>query len=277
MINLNRRILYIKILNKLGLKTKSSLSLFKGIKWNTYANFCICLSFDVDYPEDEKVLPALLEILNEKNIKASFAVIGFMIEQNPQLYKAISKHRHELINHSYSHPYHKTLNSNKKWLQLSKQEIHTEISKAHNIISDLTGYTPLGFRTPHFDITNNTIPVLKNLRYLYDSSGYYSENPPTYSLPFFINNFLQLPIYRKAGTFSFRTNNSFNFSRWENNIKKIIELESQRNGLIILYIDPKDIENYCGHFSNLLSYMLNKQGNFKRLIDIAQMFSKKVQ
>src|SRR5262245_30719834 len=45
----------------------------------------------------------LLSILREKNIKATFFVIGQNIEKSPSLAEQIEKEGHELGNHTYSH------------------------------------------------------------------------------------------------------------------------------------------------------------------------------
>ena len=61
------------------------------------------LTFD-DGPSPN-VTPMILDILEDRRIKATFFVLGIMAEQNPQLINKIHEGGHILGNHSYSHNY----------------------------------------------------------------------------------------------------------------------------------------------------------------------------
>ena len=61
------------------------------------------LTFD-DGPS-KKITPQILNILNEHDIKATFFVIGYLAEENPDLIKRIHEEGHAIGNHSYSHNY----------------------------------------------------------------------------------------------------------------------------------------------------------------------------
>lgn len=51
------------------------------------------------------VTPMILDILNEYNIKATFFVLGRMVDQNPDILERIYNEGHKIGNHSYSHNY----------------------------------------------------------------------------------------------------------------------------------------------------------------------------
>lgn len=61
----------------------------------------IALTFD-DGPHPELTLQ-LLDILKEEKVKATFFVIGKMVEQHPELLKAIEAGGHTIGNHTFSH------------------------------------------------------------------------------------------------------------------------------------------------------------------------------
>lgn len=60
----------------------------------------IALTFD-DGPT--QYLPDVLTLLKERNVKATFFVIGGDVEKNPDLARAILADGHELGNHTYTH------------------------------------------------------------------------------------------------------------------------------------------------------------------------------
>ena len=62
----------------------------------------VALTFD-DGPDDIYT-PKILDILNEKKIKATFFVIGQQVRWQPEMLKRIIKEGHEIGNHSWSHP-----------------------------------------------------------------------------------------------------------------------------------------------------------------------------
>ncbi len=82
----------------------------------------------------------VLQILKEKNIKATFFVIGKAMEAYPQEVKRIAKAWQELGNHSYSH---------QRFLLKSRSFTKHEIEKTDQLIRE-SGYTgEITFRPPN--------------------------------------------------------------------------------------------------------------------------------
>jgi peptidoglycan/xylan/chitin deacetylase (PgdA/CDA1 family) len=96
----------------------------------------VALTFDdapTPYTED------VLQILEEKQIPATFYLIGKNIEQHPDIAKRIVELGHEVGNHSYSHP---------RFVLKSWATIDQEIQSTQTLIRD-TGYTgEITFRPP---------------------------------------------------------------------------------------------------------------------------------
>ena len=102
----------------------------------------IAMTFD-DGPSPETT-PRLLDILKQRNIKATFFMIGQNAERNPAIVKRILAEGHEIGNHSWTHP---------QLSKLSDDRVTEEINKTQNAIKDASGYTPVLLRPPYGAIT----------------------------------------------------------------------------------------------------------------------------
>ncbi len=77
----------------------------------------VALTFD-DGP-DHIVTPQLLDILKEKNVKATFFVVGHMIAKYPHIVTRIVNDGHELANHTWAHYRLDEMNQDQIELQLT--------------------------------------------------------------------------------------------------------------------------------------------------------------
>lgn len=80
------------------------------------------LTFD-DGPSTT-VTPKILDILDDYNVKATFFVLGKMVEQNSDLLKRIAENGHGIGNHTYSHNYRLLYPGNNVDVQAFKDEIN---------------------------------------------------------------------------------------------------------------------------------------------------------
>ena len=87
------------------------------------------LTFD-DGP-NTTVTPKVLDVLRRYNIKATFFVVGTLIEANPQVARRIYDEGHFLANHSYSHNYTE--------LYADSGAFMNQINKTQELIDDITG------------------------------------------------------------------------------------------------------------------------------------------
>jgi peptidoglycan-N-acetylglucosamine deacetylase len=102
----------------------------------------IAMTFD-DGPSAENT-PRLLEILKQRNIKATFFLIGQNAAANPDIVRRILAEGHEVGNHSWTHP---------QLSKLSDDRVTAEITKTQDAIKDASGYTPTLLRPPYGAIT----------------------------------------------------------------------------------------------------------------------------
>lgn len=114
----------------------------------------VALTFDVAW--DNENVEKILEILEGREVRASFFVTGEWVAAYPESTKAILAAGHDLGNHSNTH-------SNMS--MLSDTEKKEEILGAHSRVKDLTGYEMEFFRPPHGDYENGVIDAVKNCGY----------------------------------------------------------------------------------------------------------------
>jgi len=67
-------------------------------------------------------IPAMLETLREKNVRATFFFDGSWLEKNLPLARTIAEGGHELSNHAYTHPDMAKLGRNEQYLQIARTE-----------------------------------------------------------------------------------------------------------------------------------------------------------
>lgn len=83
----------------------------------------------------------ILDILNEKDVKATFFVMGMRAQQYPDLLKREVQEGHLIGNHSFDH--------SKRLYLLSKEKLLENIKNADGAIADAAGVHPKIFRPPY--------------------------------------------------------------------------------------------------------------------------------
>lgn len=142
------------------------------------------LTFD-DGPT-KNITPKILDILKEKNIKATFFVVGKNVDLYPEIVKRAYDEGHFIANHGYDH--------NNKNLYKSDESFLNEIEKTDIAISNAIGVPnycshifrfPTGFKSPNNKKKKeHAVKLLENINYTYidwnclnnDSVKKYSSN-----------------------------------------------------------------------------------------------------
>ncbi|MBH5319009.1 polysaccharide deacetylase family protein [Paenibacillus sp. GSMTC-2017] len=109
----------------------------------------VALTFD-DGP-DTRYTTAILDILKEKGVKATFFVVGTQVERHPDILQRMVDEGHEIGNHTQTH---------KDLRTLSKSQIISEISETDNAIEEVLGFTPSIFRAPYGALSKKVMNVL---------------------------------------------------------------------------------------------------------------------
>lgn len=86
----------------------------------------ISLMVNVDWGED--ILPGMLKVFKDKNIKATFFITGRFAEKFPETVKKIAADGHEIANHGYSHPHADKISSDENAREITVTEkVFTEL------------------------------------------------------------------------------------------------------------------------------------------------------
>lgn len=121
------------------------------------SNACLAgqVSITIDDGPNPSVTPAVLDILDAANAKASFFCIGRAVDTYPHLAREIVRRGHGIENHSFAHRHHFSL--------MGMQALRKEISKAQECIAQCTGHAPVFFRAPAGLRSPLLDPVLQDL------------------------------------------------------------------------------------------------------------------
>lgn len=106
----------------------------------------ISISFDAAWGGDQTI--AILDILDEYEVKTTFFLVGIWVDKYPELVKEIFARGHEIGNHSASHPH---------MSQLSQEKIQEELRIMSDKVETLTGVRPTLFRPPYGDYNDRLV------------------------------------------------------------------------------------------------------------------------
>jgi len=116
-----------QIAPKISLQDLGSSPIFRGHPKKEM----IALMINVSWGEEH--IPEILNILNEKKVKATFFIEGKWAKENINLVKMIDEQGHTIGNHAYNHP---------DMARLSNQENADQIIQTNNVIEAIIGKTP---------------------------------------------------------------------------------------------------------------------------------------
>jgi peptidoglycan-N-acetylglucosamine deacetylase len=122
----------------------------------------IAITFD-DGP-DPRWTPKILDVLKEKNVPATFFVIGVDASQSPEILRREYAEGHEIGNHTYTHP---------NFDDITKTQIRWELNLTQRLIESTLGVKSILFRPP-FGIDHQPeyaeevaqLPVAQDMGYL---------------------------------------------------------------------------------------------------------------
>lgn len=106
----------------------------------------------------------IMDLLDEKDTKATFFVLGWVGERHPALVKKIKDRGHEVASHGHMH---------QRIYNQTREEFREDTRRSKNVLEDLTGEKVLGYRAASCSITSEclwAIDILIELGFEYDSS-----------------------------------------------------------------------------------------------------------
>jgi len=106
-------------------------------------------------------VPRILELLDKYGIKATFFVPGHTADTFPEVTKLICEKGHEIGHHGYCH---------ESPVNMKYEDEVKVLEKGVNSLKKVIGEAPKGYRSPDWDISQNTIDILLDHGFIYDSS-----------------------------------------------------------------------------------------------------------
>ena len=151
--------------------------------------YAVCLTFDFDamcvwlggYPQVTPAMlsrgeygatvavPRILDLLAEYQIPATFFVPGHTAESFPETVENILSAGHEVAHHGYGHEDPSTQ---------TPDEERRSLERALAVLERFLGHPPLGYRSPSWDYSETTLPLLLEHGFLYDSSLFAGDFHP---------------------------------------------------------------------------------------------------
>jgi|GEM_PF-327957 len=101
--------------------------------------------------------PRLLEIMAQRNIKATFYVVGKNVQAYPQIVARMVREGHEVANHTWNHP---------KFTAISDATIRHELQRTAKAIHSACGVYPKTVRPPYGAVTE------RHRQWIYREFGY---------------------------------------------------------------------------------------------------------
>jgi len=119
---------------------------------------------EYSYNEFQTGIENILNFFAQYNVKATFFFVAqdLEIKKNARFITSVTAAGHEVASHSYSHPQGFSL--------LSHEEKIYELKNSKEIIEAISRQRVIGFRAPGWNISDDTLPIFRDLGYTYDSS-----------------------------------------------------------------------------------------------------------
>lgn len=114
-------------------------------------------------------VPRILDLLKRYRVRASFFIPGVVIGTYPELCARIAAEGHEIGNHGWTHV---------PPANLKPEEEEAGLVKANEVIRQLIGKNPAGYRSPSWDLSPQTLGLLIRHGFLYESSMMGNDHEP---------------------------------------------------------------------------------------------------
>lgn len=114
----------------------------------------VAIVINVDWGED--IVPKMVEVLAEKDAKATFFITGRFAEKYPDIVRQIATSGQEIENHGYAHPHPD---------KLSVEDNATEIRKTEEILQNITGEKTKFFAAPYGEHSKNVLQAVSDNDY----------------------------------------------------------------------------------------------------------------
>ena len=132
-------------------------------------------------------IPSLLNLLDMFDIKTTFFVPAWVIENYPAAVEQVVERGHEIGHHGYVHEPRSSFTS--------FDEEEEKIVRAMEVVTRFCGRRPIGYRAPYFDLSLNTLAILEKHDFQYTSELMDTLVPEYHLINGRKSGMLNLPIH----------------------------------------------------------------------------------
>jgi len=167
-------------------KVRAGRSL-KPARWKNGARMCVALSFDSDHETgtlregstspgrlaqgeygSRAGVPRILDLLRRHDLRASFFVPAVIAKLYPDEQRRVVGEGHEIGMHGWIH---------EGTSELTETVERDLMRRAFDTLAKVAGRPPVGVRVPSWDFSATTLPLIRELGLLYDSSLMADDEP----------------------------------------------------------------------------------------------------
>jgi len=130
-------------------------------------------------------IPRILRLLEKYDLRATFFIPGYTAEQHREEVRAIVQAGHEIGHHGYLHEPPNLLDREQEEIMLRK---------GTEALEKVTGRRPVGFRSPSAELSPNTLSLLTDMGFIYDSSMMGSDRPYLVKDPGSSTEIVEIPM-----------------------------------------------------------------------------------
>ena len=134
---------------------------FQVEAFKDYVSFEEWLSYPCRVDENTQ---KILDILDEREVKATFFILGWVAERFPDMVRKIADGGHEVASHGYAH---------QMVYKQTQDEFEADLVKSVEILEAIAGTKVVGYRAPTYSIIEKSywaFDLLIKHNFLYDSS-----------------------------------------------------------------------------------------------------------
>lgn len=242
--------------------------------WPNGAKVAVLLSFDVDNETiawwdgeptisdlsrgeygSRVALKRIIDLLEQNDIPASFFIPALSLHLAPQMAEEIKRlPRHEFAVHGWIH---------ERNTRVPPEEERNMVRKAKQMLIDITGETPVGYRAPSWNFSKATPQIVKEMGFTYESSMMSDDRPYELVINGEPSGIVELPvewILDDAPLLNPRGNSYTNPRELLQVFKDEFDVAYEEGTMFLLTMHP----HYSGHRSRivaleeLIKYMKSK-------------------
>jgi polysaccharide deacetylase family protein (PEP-CTERM system associated) len=133
------------------------------VEANTQRILDLLDSITLDPPTDPFLLPHPTQAAPPGATvpRGTFFVLGWIAKRLPRLIREIKARGHEVASHGYDHLL---------CGQCSSKELKQDLENSKKLLEDITGGKIYGYRAPNFSVTEDSLKIVQDCGYQYDSS-----------------------------------------------------------------------------------------------------------